>query len=152
MIKQKQLFRHNPDAGTFGDCHRTVLACLLDLPHDQVPHFAERHFLDIEAWNAAEKAFLASHGLASITAWYQGDTPLQQVLDGVGLYNQEIYYILGGTSRGGTNHSVIGLGNKIEWDPSLDDTGIIGPMDNGCYGITYLVPLRFTTHAQQVEL
>ena len=39
MIKQKQIYRHLPEAGQIGDCARTVIACLLDLHPCEVPHF-----------------------------------------------------------------------------------------------------------------
>lgn len=31
MKYNKQLFRHHPEQGIFGDCHRTAIACMLDL-------------------------------------------------------------------------------------------------------------------------
>lgn len=39
MTPYKQLYGHNPDQGIFGDCFRTALGCLLNLPPEKVPHF-----------------------------------------------------------------------------------------------------------------
>lgn len=39
MIYQKQLYLHEPDKMQFGDCHRTSLACLLNIPVEDSPHF-----------------------------------------------------------------------------------------------------------------
>lgn len=38
MTPHKQLFRHKPAEGMWGDCARTVIACMLDLEPEAVPH------------------------------------------------------------------------------------------------------------------
>lgn len=141
MIFQKQAFRHRPEQGEYGDCHRTAIACILDLPRDAVPNFGE-HYDDTDAFHAAERQFLASHGLAKVNTLFQAD--LDQVLAHIASVNPDQYYLLGGTSRSGCGHSVVGLGGEIVWDPSLDDSGIVGPMDDGFYWVSYLVPLSTT--------
>jgi hypothetical protein len=47
----KQLFRHKPDEGVFGDCFRTAIACILELdaiPTEDVAHalFCAKTFSD----------------------------------------------------------------------------------------------------------
>ncbi len=37
MLQHRQLFLHEPERRSFGDCHRTALACLLNLPPEEVP-------------------------------------------------------------------------------------------------------------------
>lgn len=138
MIFQKQAFRHRPEKGEFGDCHRTAIACILDIPRDEVPNFGEFYGIP-GAFHAAERQFLASRGLALVNVVFQA--PLDQVLMTMGATNPDAYYLLGGTSRTGVGHSVVGLGGQIIWDPSIDDAGIVGPMDDGLYWISYLVPL-----------
>lgn len=148
MIKRKQLFSHDPrGAGTIGDCHRTALACLVDLEPADVPHFAELSwdfgrgtFVDDgETFNRLVAEWLASAGLSTVCVVY--GCPLEDVLRTQGLTNPGTYYLLGGQSRNGVNHTVVCLEDRIEWDPAIDGSGIVGPCDDGYYWVTYLVPL-----------
>ena len=49
------------------------------------------------------------------------------------------YQFLSGKSRTGTSHMVIVSNGEIIHDPSLDDSGIIGPADNVYYWLGFLV-------------
>jgi hypothetical protein len=139
MIQRKQLFRHDPANGVYGDCHRTAIACLLDLEPDQVPHFGE-DFSDSEAFHHREEAWLTSQDWCAVSTAYKAS--LADVLHVQAALNPGIYYLLGGTSRTGCGHTVIGCGGEIVWDPSLDDAGIVGPFESdGLYWVTWLVPL-----------
>ncbi len=138
MKIQKQLFRHNPSEGVYGDCHRTCIASLLDMEPSQVPNFGE-HYEDPDRFHAACDAYLRDRGLATITFVYQGD--LEVVLQQQSLLNPHAYYLLGGTSKNGVGHTVVCKGGEIVCDPSLDDSGIVGPMDDGLFWLTFLVPL-----------
>lgn len=138
---QKQKHYHRPEEGEYGDCHRTCLANLMGVDRDSVPNFGE-HYGDSEKFFEAERQWLLSQGLATVQVGYDGSLSLQQVLDTMGALNPGIYYLLGGTSASGVGHSVIGLGNRIVFDPSLNDSGIVGPMEDGRYWIQFLVPAR----------
>lgn len=138
MIKRKQLFRHRPAEGVIGDCHRTAIACLLDLEPEAVPHFGEIYFGEPELFNAAFEGWLKRNGYRTVIIPY--NAPLEDVLASIGHQNDGAYYLLGGTSRTGVNHTVIGCGNEIAHDPSIDDSGIVGPCDDGYYWVTFLVP------------
>lgn len=142
MKFQKQLFRHDPERGVYGDCYRTVLACFLDLDHDQVPHFAALYWNDSTAWAKAAKEFLAQYGLVEISVVYDGSMSLDSLLSWVGWANPGMYYMLSGRSRNGTDHVVIGLNGSIVWDPATDDSGIVGPGSDGYYRIDYLGSTR----------
>lgn len=153
MIKQKQLFRHRPSEGEIGDCHRTALACLLDLHPSEVPHFGEMTW-DVERGKFEEGSrfhdlvgeFLASKGLAAVDVVY--DAPLDCVLRAQAHINPRAYYLLGGQSATGVNHTVICRGGEIHWDPGQDDPGIVAPCQpDGLYWVTYLVPLAFMSEA-----
>lgn len=149
MIKRKQLFRHKPEQGTYGDCHRTCIACLLDIEPEQVPHWG-MHYGDSDKFLAASQDYLATQGLTAVQSWVKAES-LEQLLDTQALINPDVYYLLTGQSKNGCNHVVICLNDKIIHDPSLDDSGIIGPCDgdkDGWYWIDYLVPLRFTTKTE----
>lgn len=150
MTPQKQKNRHLPEEGLIGDCHRTCYACLLDMDRDSVPNFGEVGF-DItkeEGGNRKEfaeacKSWLASQGYAEFMVGFNCD--LSDVQGFMNAVNPGQYYILGGRSRTGVNHSVIGLNDMIVWDPSLTDAGIVGPCEpDGLYWITILVPISQT--------
>ncbi len=138
MTPQKQKFRHAPEAGVWGDCHRTAIASLLDLDRDEVPNWAEMHWDDGSAFDSAVESWLRTRGLATVNVVYKDD--LDRVLGTQAAVNPTAYYLLAGTSRTGVNHSVVARGGAIVLDPSLDDAGIIGPCDDGYYWVTYLVP------------
>lgn len=141
MTPQKQAFLHDPANGIYGDCFRTVIACLLDLERDTVPHFyhadvgtyAEQRVL-INAW-LEERKFRHFD-----LAW---DKSLEDLLAWMGHMNPEAYWMLSGLSRTGVNHVVICKGGEIVWDPSLTDAGIIGPClsddGDGLYWIGLLI-------------
>jgi len=144
MIKHKQLFRHKPAEGQIGDCHRTAIACLFDMDPKNVPHFGLTDFGTeggITKHTQADETeeWLRERGFAQVHIAYGSE--LDDVLASVGALNPRTFYLLGGMSRTGVNHTVIGCGNRIAWDPSLDDAGIVGPCDDGCFWITFFVPL-----------
>lgn len=141
MIKQKQLFRHKPEEGIIGDCERTAIACLLDKRPEEVPHFGEAFFDDGEAFNKMEDAYLLTQGYTRIQVIYQ-DT-LENVLEALRFMAKDVYYLLSGRSKTGCNHTVIGCGGEIVWDPSLDDSGIVGPCNDGYYWVAYIVSIKF---------
>lgn len=137
MIKRKQLFKHQPELGIYGDCHRTAIACLMDLEPEEVPHFGT-DFEDAEKFNQRVDEYLASQFLAQISVVY--DCDLEIILKHMATLNPNAYYLLSGTSKTGVNHTVCALGGEIIWDPSTTDAGIIGPCDDGLYWITHIVP------------
>lgn len=145
MIKHKQLFKHNPEKGSFGDCHRTCLACLLHLHPIQVPNFGEFYY-DIDDFKAAELSFLHSLNLDKVEIPFT--CTLEQLLESMNNVNPHAYFILGGGSINKVNHSVIAGQGKILWDPSLDaekdSHTIIGPMTDGYFWVTFLIPRNLT--------
>lgn len=140
MIERKQLFIHRPEEGVYGDCHRTAIACLLDLEPGQVPHFLHDNCGGVEFERRVDE-YLRGHGLTQVTIAYMAS--LEQVLSCLELTARGVYYLFGGMSRTGCGHTVIGCGGELVWDPSLTDAGIVGPMPDDMYWVTFLVPLRF---------
>lgn len=142
MKPQKQLFRHDPANGSYGDCHRTAIACVLDLDAADVPHFMDgKHQCPADDSHKAVEAWLNARGLTHINVLYSGELSLQQVLDTVRFSNPNSgphVFILGGHSRNGLNHSVVCCDGQIVCDPALDDSGIVGPIDgNGHWHVTF---------------
>lgn len=137
MTPIKQRNRHDPENGVYGDCHRAALASLLDLPIDDVPHFMEGLGpKDGEIFNRLQEQFLRSHGLTPVIFAISGT--LETVLEQCEVWNPGQLYLLGGESRSGFGHTVIAGSGKIVHDPHPKEVGIVGPMDDGYYWITYL--------------
>lgn len=136
---QKQRYRHNPEAGTWGDCHRTAYAMLLNIPRDDVPHVFDNDRPLAEGL-AIMKDFLRGRNLAEVALPVSGDCNPEQILEQWKRYAPGVPFILGGMSSNGTNHSVA-VCEGVIYDPALDDSGIVGPCDDGYYWITFLVPL-----------
>lgn len=151
MTPQKQLHRHRPDLGEYGDCLRTCIACLLDLSPEDVPHLHTPD--DVEAATVLDR-WLASGGrerlehrpamsperfapLQLVRVPFGGDQPMQAVLDNFGGLNPGLRYMLVGTSRNGVAHVVICRDDAVVWDTSLDDSGIVGPI-GGLYWVLVL--------------
>lgn len=147
MKPQKQLFRHRPSEGTYGDCHRTAIAIVLGLDASDVPHFmdcADGSSAD-EAHDRCE-AWLNARGIATINVLFPGEVPLAEVLNTVAACNPRgrPVFILGGESRNGVNHSVVACDGRIVCDPSQDESGIVGPCSDGFYWLTFFGHLDAT--------
>lgn len=153
MIKQKQLFPHEPSQGLIGDCYRTSIACLLDLDASLVPNFVRDRFdfaagcvPDTDALNADIQAWLGTQGYRLVAFAWDGQVSLDALLGMMGNSNPDVYYLLSGTNPRNVNHAVIGCGADIVWDPSTtardDEPALIGPCSNGMYLVEFLVPLR----------
>lgn len=145
MKFHKQLHRHDPANGVYGDCQRTVLACLLDLKEPEaVPHFNHDGCPDGVFWDRLD-GWLRKKGFARWQVYFPGDIALQDVLQTMGRTNPGMYYQLAGKSPRNTQHVVICVGDAILHDPHPDGGGIVAPDDtNGMWNIEVLVPLRFT--------
>lgn len=136
MIPHKQLFRHDPANGIWGDCYRTVIACLLDLNPADVPHFGADG-ADGVCMDRAARKWLAKRGLGVVEVAY--DCTLEALLSVMASTARHAWYGLSGTSRTGCNHIVIARGGEIVHDPSQIDAGIVGPCDDGFYWVTFII-------------
>ena len=138
MTPYKQLYRHDPDKGIYGDCWRTCYACLLDIPPYAVPHpFADSDNLD-RGW-AIMRRFMEGKGYGIYTAAYQM-SDIEEFLNFQAVLNPGITMIMLGQSKNLVGHCVLIKDGIILHDPSLDNSGIIGPLD-GHFHIELLVPL-----------
>ncbi len=137
MTPLKQLFKHDPNNGVWGDCHRAAIASMLDLPLADVPHFGDGGPNDAE-FNRRVDAFLATRGLKGFGIGLQCE--LEHVFEVMRVSNPGVYWMLGGQSLTGVDHTVICYEDKIVHDPSLTNAGIIGPcVADDCYWINVLV-------------
>lgn len=145
MKFHKQLFLHDPANGVFGDCYRTVLACLLDLPSpEDVPHYGAIHPEDGYAFEEAFNLWLkVKHKLRLVNHYLPSSFNLESALKWEGNINPGVLCIFSGMSPRGVNHSVIAHDGRMLHDPHPSNAGLIGPCDNGYWGIQYLIPEMF---------
>lgn len=104
-----QTILSDPDAGAIGNCMQAAVASLLDLPLDEVPHFAA----DFDDWETAMDRWASSHGYAMVrvgVAWLDAH-PGAPVL-------------LCGTSPRGISHAVVGRGLDVIHDPHPSRSGL----------------------------
>jgi hypothetical protein len=145
MLFNKQLNLHKPEEGIFGDCYRTCIACILNLVPEQVPNFADNFWEDTVGWDKATKAWLKSQGFSSMAIQYVGIS-LEQLLVELGESVPSLHLILTGKSANNIDHCVVIKEGKILWDPSLDNSGIVGEASTGGYFVEILVPHSSSTH------
>lgn len=124
MTPHKQLYRHDPENGVYGDCFRAAVACLLDEVPSLVPHVG-LEASGVQATQRMNDWLVAEHRLILVEFPFMGE--LQDVMDTMENFNPGLTYLLTGRSRNGVSHVVICRSRKIIHDPSLDDSGIVGP-------------------------
>ena len=147
MLKQRQRWRlHRPDSGIYADCARTAVACLLDLPRDDVPNFQK----GIERWDMramqvvlgrARKWLEAQEGLTIVYLDYESDTlDPTEALEWAGFWNpSQRYLFCGGTRHEGTNHIACAKGSEIEWITCKDADIVSGYWpDKRTFGVAIL--------------
>jgi hypothetical protein len=139
VTPQKQLFPHSPANGLYGDCHRAALASILDLPILDVPHFMDGLGpLEGEEFERRQRGFLATLGYVPIIVPYVGTDGLDTLLASIAHNCPNAYYLLGGDAGRGAGHTVVGYNDKIIHDPHPNNCGIIGPMADGYFWVTYI--------------
>lgn len=94
-------------------------------------------------WQAAQEEWLNARGLTSIDICFDGDAGcrLEDIFGFMQARNPHTYYLLGGRSPRGTNHTVVCCGPGFEWDPHPDGGFLVGPLDNGFWEATFILPL-----------
>lgn len=137
MLFQKQKYLHRPSEGTIGDCHRTAIACFLDMPRDRVPHYGLISMEDGQLLHRLFDEWLSHRGW--VMAWLnlQADS-VENALRFMAITNPNVYYLFGGISRNGSAHTVIARGGEIVWDPSLDDAGIVSSLEGDIFQVQFL--------------
>lgn len=128
---------------TLGDCFRAVLGSLMDRDPNWIPHFFAEHDDPDEAMEAVD-VWLATHGLARVSLYHDGNETAQRVRDYMDANNPHIYYGLAGVSQRGVGHIVVCLGDAIVNDPStpehMQPPDLAGPLSHGYWMILLLVP------------
>lgn len=138
MIKQQQLYAHCPEKGITGDCWRTSLACLLEAPVEDVPHWLlpgtdfsvvlkQTNVLLRNTYKVQYIEFpLATQSIEDVQSWGKS-------------YLADVYWLLIGKSSGpNTDHCEIWKG--AEFQHSTNASRVIGPsIHNGYYWVGLLV-------------
>ena len=139
MKEFKQLNLHKPQEGLIGDCFRTVIGCLLDLEPELVPHFTELGGWDSPDFSKARR--LCNEWLEQFNLKYC-EYPIQCSVADLGIYldcyYKDVYVQIGCNSKHG-GHSVVMKNDDYIWDPSRDNSGCVGPMDDGYFWVGLLV-------------
>ncbi|KKL22595.1 hypothetical protein LCGC14_2433870 [marine sediment metagenome] len=137
------LFKHHPEKGQIGDCHRAVIASLLEMKVEKVPHFFDYPMKEGgEKGAEACRVWLRQFGLKHLEIPFTGDT-LEKALEYISYYDSDGYFTLTALSKSGENHIVVCHKGKIVHDPTYGDPhGIVGPTNTGGYWwFGWLVPL-----------
>jgi hypothetical protein len=140
MTPYKQINKHDPDNGVFGDCYRTCIACLLDRSPSEVPHFHNGELSGSEVEALTNNWLKKQYGLSIVELPFPGDS-LEAVQLNFKERNLGVHYLLSGFSKNACNHVVVCKNGKIVNDPAQDDSSITGPCDDGYYWIGFLVKL-----------
>ena len=142
MNYQKQKFMHDPENGVFGDCYRTCLAGMLGMERDDVPHWVQT--MDPNLWETEVQPkydkWLAERGLQELAIPVHTAELLEILEFQKSRSSQPTIAMLVGKSKTGCNHVVLVRDGKIIHDPAINDSGIIGPCDDGFYWLTWLIP------------
>ena len=143
MILQKQKYFHKPAEGIVGDCFSTCVACVFNESNEHIPHFFGLHFDCNEPDKIVSPAVHASlnHWLKPRGLRYF-EYPMECNREQLGIYLKHYlpnqYVLIGCNSKHG-GHSVVMCNDNFMWDPSIDNSGCVGPMNDGYYWIGLFV-------------
>jgi hypothetical protein len=121
MIFVEQLIPHDPTKGLNGDCFRAVIATLLQLPAEAVPHFIHDN-PSSEVFNQRLQDFLVPLGYFYM-CFDMFDFDKWKREAGISV---PIYHELSGPSPRfpELDHSVVGKDGKVIYDPHPDKQGL----------------------------
>lgn len=126
MQYHKQLNKHDPENGTFGDCYRTAIACILNKHPSEVPHILSLE--DDQLQSREINKYLKSLGLRKIHTAF--NIPTLEGMLAYGLHSiPDMHWMLGGISGRGFAHTVVCFNNEIIHDPHPSGSGVCEPID-----------------------
>lgn len=121
--------KHDPEAGTYGDCMRACVASIMELTPDQVPHFVRDNPNAIEAHQRMVE-FLAEYNFAPFMINCGSEDTFADILDYMGKQNPTTYYMVFGRTDAG-DHVIVCRGGEIAHDPAWYWSPLIGPGSSG---------------------
>jgi hypothetical protein len=124
--------KHDPEAGTYGDCMRACVASIMDMTPDQVPHFIHDGRADLA--NDRIRDFLAEHGFAPFVINCGDEDTYADILEYMGNQNPNAHYMLFGRTAH-EDHVVVCRGGALAHDPAWYWSPLIGPGSSGVWAI-----------------
>lgn len=123
--------KHEPPS-SYGDCLRACIATIMDLPPEQVPHFADKGATAQEAL-AHARQWLGEQGLTIATFGLPGSEPLSDVLEYMGSVNSTVTWLLFGSTdlEAVSLHVNVCHGGQVVHDPAWVPTSIKSPYREG---------------------
>ena len=111
-----------------GDCWRTALACLLEIPRDDVPHFAYDYPKGNEWWHRSVSWVKQQRPGWTLSAWGPGNWPFYA--DHVSHDAPDRVLVTGGSPRGDWSHVVLvdARTGDLAWDPFPGGEGVLQPI------------------------
>lgn len=137
MTPYKQLVKHNPENGQYGDCFRTAIGSMLDMPPERVPHFLEDGCNDGAVMLSRIREWLRPRGYDLFEVPF--DAEPKDVLSTMQQRNPDIYYILGCASKT-ADHVVVACGDKVVSDPAGYEPDSLRRDSAGMCWVYLLVP------------
>lgn len=137
ITEPSTLTKHDPEAGSYGDCFRCCLAALLRLAVVDVPHFMTPPFENVYErldewlkplglayvqWPLNPEIQTVDALLESIERWISGEA--------------RCAFLFGGKSSKGVDHFVVCQGSQIVYDST--GNGIVAPNSTGYYYVGFL--------------
>ena len=119
-----QTVPHDPPR-SFGDCHRTAIACILDLPPDRIPHIAGKE--SNAQWLVKMNEALTPHGYQIASIAFTGSIPLHEMMGYMEELNPTVHYILCGRTKDDVPHVVVCRGGNIMHDTCAGKPGVHKP-------------------------
>ncbi len=141
MIKIKQDILHDPDNGFYGNCAQAAFASILELPLNEVPHFADGLSDSLEDgsifderirdWLRPKKLGLVglSVGPDNLEGWLEY------------LSKSDTHHLIAGKTVRGFQHITVGFGGKIVHDPHPSDTGLLPPTEDNLWTFEFFIIL-----------
>ena len=131
--------KHDPAAGTYGDCVRACVASLMDMNPPDVPHFYHDN-CDGATGLQRIKDWLKPHGYNMMVIGVSGSLTLEAILLDFALANPDVHYILQGRTSE-ADHVVVCKGGKVVHNPMWYKKPLIGPDSSGNWVIMAIVRL-----------
>lgn len=131
LRKQHQCFPHRPRDGIQGDCYPTALACVLQRPRDEIPHWHDDPGSDVI--NGRYKEWFATQNLRQIyfpVLPPEGGMSCHSAANDMWSRGSGLPMIMTGLGPRGVNHVIVVYGEDDYWCPTLgalDKTLFEGP-------------------------
>lgn len=134
---QLQDMAHDPNAGIWGDCHRTACAMVLGIDKTLIPNFYNELIGNHALANEKYSEFFLGLGLTQIQIAIPGDdVSFSTITESREAQSPGTPYVVGVAGSQGVNHSVA-IKDGFVFDPMGREATRYFPCNDGFYWITY---------------